>query len=327
MIFYKKLLLINRLLFFFITILFGLVLISYFFQLIHSLYFYIIILTLMFIIYVYFYILYNRLKKEKKRLIDIKNNLTKKQKELENIKNKIQNELNLARKTQRKLIPQRSFEYHDYKFLIKYIPAIQIGGDYCEVFEIDNDMMGFVIADVSGHGVSSALISSMIKIICSLTKDLLVELHIFLKYVNYYLYDMFAGHYLTMIGGIIDLKKHVMKISNAGHCYPIIIDKQNKEIKKLEIQGMCIGISPDLDFNILKIELPVNSRFFLFTDGLFDFLINNDEIYGEERLIENIYKNIDFDQENFTKNILLEVFKYRHDHNLDDIALLLIDRN
>lgn len=327
MIFYKKIPLINRLLFLLIFVLYIIFSISYLFNIINHFHFLLLTLILIIISFIYFQFLLYIIKKEKKRLMEIKSNLAKKHKELENIKHKIENELKLARKTQRKLIPQRRFESNDYKFLIKYIPALHIGGDYCEVFEIDKDMIGFVIADVSGHGVSSALISSMIKLICSLTKDLLVEPHIFLKYVNYYLYDMFAGHYLTMIGGIIDLKKHVIKLSNAGHTYPFVIDKQKKEIKKLEVEGMCMGISPDLDFNVLELNFPVHTRFFLFTDGLFDFLINNEEVYGEERLIENIYKNIDFDQENFSKNILLDVFKYRYNHNSDDITMLLIDRN
>ncbi len=324
MIFYNKILFFNKILFLLILII--LILINYYYEFMNRFFFYLINLSILTIIYIYFYFLYDKINKEKNQLDSIKENLNKKQKELENLKQRIENELKLARKTQRKLIPQRNFEHLEYKFLIKYVPAIHIGGDYCEVFEIDKDIFGFVIADVSGHGVSSALISSMIKIISSLTKDLLLEPHIFLKYVNYYLYDMFAGHYLTMMGGIIDLKNHMMKVSNAGHCYPLIIDKQNHEIKKIELQGMCMGITPDLDFNILKMGIPKHTRIFFFTDGLFDFLINEEETYGEDRLIENIYKNICYDQENFSKHILLDVFKYRYDHNSDDIAMLLIDR-
>ncbi|GIX41817.1 MAG: hypothetical protein KatS3mg129_1550 [Leptospiraceae bacterium] len=55
----------------------------------------------------------------------------------------------------------------------------------------------------------------MIKIICTISKDLLLEPHLFLKYINYYVYDTIGGHFLTMIAGIVKLKEHKIKISNS----------------------------------------------------------------------------------------------------------------
>jgi len=96
-----------------------------------------------------------------RRLNKLIKNLYENEKTFIRLKQQVERELILARKTQRKLIPEKNIEKNNYKFILKYVPAQEIGGDYCEIFEIDEDHMGFVVADVSGHGIASALISSI----------------------------------------------------------------------------------------------------------------------------------------------------------------------
>ncbi len=267
-----------------------------------------------------------RIEKEQLRLNLLIDKLQKNQRQLNILMDKWNQELNLARKTQKKLIPEKDICISDYQFILKYIPAIEIGGDYCEIFPIDDEHLGFVIADVSGHGIASALISSMLKITSTISKDLLLEPNVFLKYINYYLYNVIGNHFLTMLCGILDLKNHTIKISNSGHCLPLLIDLEKKEIKQIQIYGMCMGIYPDVNFDQVQIQFHPNTILFFYTDGITEAFINEDKIYGERRLMENILLNLNKDIHTMVKNIVFDVFVNRNDKYTDDIAILVIQR-
>ena len=260
-----------------------------------------------------------------RRLNKLIKNLYENEKTFIRLKQQVERELILARKTQRKLIPEKNIEKNNYKFILKYVPAQEIGGDYCEIFEIDEDHMGFVIADVSGHGIVSALISSMIKMVCTLSKDLLIEPHLFLKYINYYLYDKIGGHFLTMIAGVLNTKNHFLKVANSGHCLPILIDSHQKTISTLEIYGMCMGVYPDLDYNSIVVPLQKGNRVLFYTDGITETVYKDDELYGEERLIKKLYECMENNLEECIEKILLDVLYHRQQES-DDIAILFFEK-
>ena len=200
-----------------------------------------------------------------------------------------------AGSVQRSLLPT-TFPLSDYvKFTAKHIPCEDVGGDFYDVFRIDENNIGLFIADVSGHGVPSAMITIFLKQEISyrvkrvvkdgqyvITKPSSILNDINKSFINSNIGEGFF--YITMVYAIYNIKEKLLTCSIAGHHALPIIKKSNGKTDIINAESYPIGwFEGDLNYQDQDYKLDIGDILLLYTDGVFDLLFDN-------------YKNIDLNK-------------------------------
>jgi phosphoserine phosphatase RsbU/P len=162
----------------------------------------------------------------------------------------------------------------------------QVGGDYYDVVAIGPDTWSLVVADVSGKGVSSALVASFLQgafLSASCTTDIP---EVFAR-VNAFLNDRAeTGKYATMFYSKLDIAGH-LAYANAGHCAPMLV-RTTGEIEKLEATSLPIGLVGGATFPLSHLDLAPGDRIVLYSDGVTEAQNGEGEFFGRRRLRETI---------------------------------------
>jgi PAS domain S-box-containing protein len=242
----------------------------------------------------------------------------------------IENDLLIAKKIQMNLLPSESPKWDNFHFSEIYIPMDKLGGDFFDYIEIDENNLGILITDVSGHGVPAAFITSMIKTTINFKKEVLLKPDLFFSMLRDALFHHLGNMYFT--GFYIVLNKTNGKIifSNAGHVPPVIMRRSTKEIIKLHLSGSIIGLVPFGEYNKSSFHLKPKDRLVLFTDGLIENFENGvhdfEHMYGTERLEEFMAGNMDLKTDVFLKRLFEDIDKFKNtDNYIDDISVVTID--
>ncbi|MEN8905660.1 MAG: SpoIIE family protein phosphatase [Clostridiales bacterium] len=236
-------------------------------------------------------------------------------------------ELTFAKTIQSKLLPW-DFSSKDIQFSFKYIPSQYLSGDLLDIFYIDKDHIGLYIADVSGHGASSALLtvyiySKFCKSVYSPAKALES------LYTDFNSTNMNEKLYITIFYMIIDLKNKTLIYSNAGHSAPPILF-ENDSYDILRVPG--IPISNWLkkpDYIDHKKKLSSNNKIFLYTDGITE--LKNEETskqFSEEKMLKLIKANI-FNIEVTLDLLINEIYNFKKNNIKfnDDITFAILELN
>lgn len=234
-----------------------------------------------------------------------------------------------GKSVQQKLLPKTNFQFKDYNFSHKVIPSLYLSGDFVDYFQITQDKIGFYIADVSGHGASSAFITVLLKSLMEQflsqyqlhQDDLIVHPEKVLKHLSDDILNAKLGKYLTMIYCVLDLKKNVLLYSVGGHYpNPVIWDTQKTIF--LKGQGFAVGIFKDAKFELYSYSLPPQFTLAMFSDGIFEIMEGKDLQEKENKLLEMVNKS-----QMKVEDILVPLGVKYEGGGPDDITLLLMNRN
>ena len=207
------------------------------------------------------------------------------------------------------------------------MPAFEVGGDYYDFFNLGDDRLGFVIADVSGKGISAAFIMAEIKgIFESIAKIIPTPKEVLVKANEILQYSLDKKNFVTAVYGTIDIKKGIINFSRAGHMPAILIRDGN--VIQLRPDGIGLGLdySQNFECNLQQTEiiLKENDIFLLFTDGITESKNSELEDYGFDRfekvLIMNDGKHVD----EISNHIMKEVATFSQGNpQHDDITLVI----
>lgn len=246
-------------------------------------------------------------------------------------KERMEKELDVAREVQNKIVPSCSpyFENLDISFL--FIPAFEVGGDYYDFFELGNNKLGFVIADVSGKGISASFVMAEVKgIFESLSKLILSPKELLIKANDILSKSLDKKVFVTAIYGVIDIDKGTLNFARAGH--PPVIHLTNGGTESLKPDGLGLGIDSGSIFsNSLKemeIQLNNDDIIVLFTDGIPESQNSKLEEFGYDRLnrivSSNSYKGIG----ELSNKIMKEISLFTKDYSQhDDITMVIFKWN
>ncbi len=212
------------------------------------------------------------------------------------VKERLEQELMVAQQMQQKLLPQKLPEAPEFEMCAISLPAYEVGGDYYDVVKLNHKKIGLVIGDVSGKGVSAALLMAQVKGIfqslcmqASTTKELLIK-------TNAALYgNIERKSFVSLLYAMIDLESGTLSFSRAGHCP--ILRVQNTETTYLRPDGMGVGLDNSHRFiesiKEQKISLQKDDLIILYTDGITEAKNSFGEEYGYKKLSEvvKIYKD------------------------------------
>lgn len=241
----------------------------------------------------------------------------------------ITQDLNIAREIQQSLLPKvfPPFpERKDFDIFATMEPAKSVGGDFYDFFLIENDLLGFVIADVSDKGVPAALFMAISRTLIRATALKGFPPNECMQYSNDLLCkESVNGMFVTVFYGILNTKTGEIQYSNAGHCPPYILYTDGN-IKKLDsTDDIVLGIMENKKYNIKSAILSPGDVLFLYTDGITEAMDNNKEIYSEKRLEESLSKLKDTNCKKIIDNIVADVKRYSENtEQSDDITLLSI---
>ena len=245
---------------------------------------------------------------------------------LKQMNERLREELKFANTLQHTLIVEHK-ELENAHMIGKYISCSEIGGDFYDCVQIDDELW-FIIADVSGHGVAAAMISSMIKVMFTNCVSLYHSPAEVLECMNNTFYPMISGRYhLTAFVGLI--KDNKFTYSNAGHPYPIHINFNGNDVDMLEQNGFILGAFDEIEFIDSTRQIADGDIIFCYTDGLLEPQLNSKE--RQSFSCEDIYDfvsdnryHIIRDIRDFTDTIITHFGKVDSRLIKDDIAVMNI---
>ena len=242
-------------------------------------------------------------------------------------KERLEKELDVAREIQRKILPSQDPEFKNLSVSSVFIPAFEVGGDYYDFFEISQNKIGFIIADVSGKGISAAFIMAEIKgIFESLSRMIERPKQILVKANHILRNTLNKKNFVSALYGLIDIEKQVLYFSRAGHCPAILI--RDGKVETFKPSGIGLGLTTDDHFEVnleeFKIDLKEKDNFIFYTDGITEAKNKNLEDFGEDRFTKILLDNADRHVNDMTNQVIKEVTLFSRDHSqYDDITLVI----
>ncbi len=248
-------------------------------------------------------------------------------------KDRIGAELKLASDLQQGLLP-RIFppfpEYDSFDIYASMTPAREIGGDFYDMFLVDDTHVAFLVGDVSGKGVPAAIIMAVAKVfIRNLCKGGSKPSEVFRKFNSVFAEDNTASYFITSWLGILDITNGKLEFCNAGHNPPLITSGEDGKFEYLKQRsGLVLGAMPNMRYKLGETKIKPGDKIFLYTDGVTEANNSKHDLYGEDRLKEYLDGTI---PKNFSVKDTLEGLKEDIDifteseEQFDDITMLIFD--
>ena len=202
---------------------------------------------------------------------------------------KIKSELDVASRIQNSVLPKESCEY-----VYGIMDAAKVvGGDFFDYFYIDDSHLALVIGDVSGKGIPASLYMMKTEtLIQSLTKTFKKDTALIMERCNVALCtNNDANMFVTCWLGIINLSSGELKYTNAGHNKAILILNGKAEYTT-EKSGIILGAFDSAKYEEKTVKLNKGDKILLYTDGVTESHNSNDELFGDDRLLEYVNNNI-----------------------------------
>jgi sigma-B regulation protein RsbU (phosphoserine phosphatase) len=210
----------------------------------------------------------------------------------------INREMEIAREVQERMFPQTLPAVPGLDYAGHCRPALGVGGDYYDFFELPSSPdgsrpLGIAIGDVSGKGISAALLMASLRAsLRGMTRTSNNDLAAMMREINLLVFEASAiNRYATFFYAQYDPHTRVLSYVNAGHNAPVIIrptsrtNGPNFEVLRLELSGPVVGLLPDAEFEESSLTIQPGDILLAFTDGISESMTVDQEEWGEERMI------------------------------------------
>ena len=242
-------------------------------------------------------------------------------------KERLEKELDVAREIQRKILPLKIPDFPNLQIASVFIPAFEVGGDYYDFFKISDSKLGFVIADVSGKGISAAFIMAEIKgIFESLSKTIEKPKEILIKANEILWHTLDDKTFVSAAFGYFDVEEKKLYFSRAGHC-PLFLLRSN-DSKEIRPSGLGLGLSDNDYFKSTleeySIDLEENDTLVLYTDGVTEAKNELLEDFGDKHFLKVLQSGINLTAEDLSNKIIQEISVFSSGYEqYDDITLVI----
>jgi len=267
--------------------------------------------------------------------------LRKANEKLEQANATMQRDLAEAAEIQRAWLPHSLPQVPGYRFAWSFRPCQELGGDSLNVLRLDRDHVGMYILDVSGHGVGAALLSASIQRWLSpvpehsclfargagsasgwaiaspaaVASDLNRRFHS----------EPESGKFFTLAYGVLDLRDGEFRYTTAGHPPPLRTSVDGAEACPLA-HGVPIGVLEEFEFGEGRLQLRPGDRLLLYTDGAPETTNASENLYGTERLLQNLKLGRDSSLDDALTALMDDLREWNGSEELeDDVTLLAVD--
>lgn len=246
------------------------------------------------------------------------------------VKERISNELDVASRIQKKILPADVDEIFGLEIAQYFEPAKEIGGDYYDYTILDDNVFSITIADVSGKGVPAAFLMALGRSVLrtlTLTGDFAPNEN--LNELNKIIYsDITEDMFITMMHSKYNKENKTLYYSNAGHNPLVVYRASTDSIELHTVKGVAIGFLEEYKYRQGEIQLNKGDIVIFYTDGITEAENSNKEMFGLERLKEVIYNNKNKSPKELRKVILESINRFRKDYEqTDDLTFVILKSN
>ncbi|WP_257279980.1 MULTISPECIES: SpoIIE family protein phosphatase [unclassified Endozoicomonas] len=240
----------------------------------------------------------------------------------------LQEDQKAGRQVQMKMLPQEPLIFENFKVDHQIIPSLYLSGDFVDYFALNEHSFSFYLADVSGHGASSAFITVLLK---HMSMNLLKEYqshggrarvkpsHV-LNFLNRSLLETGLGKHVAVFGGVVDTRDQKLTYAFGGH-YPLPILSTPKETRCIEGRGLPVGLFEDATFEDVTIDLPEQFTLTILSDGILEVLPQQ-TLQEKEDYLLSVIKEGAVNVSALTEKLGLKTMKAAP----DDMAMLILAR-
>ena len=187
------------------------------------------------------------------------------------------------------MLPPTPMMIDDYRLQQQVVPSHMLSGDFVDYFAIRKSHFAAYVADVSGHGASSAFVTVLLKNFSRRIRreyhpSMLDEPGLILEWLNRELSEQHIDKHVAMILVVADVTRHRYTIVNAGH-YPAAILVSGGQARFVENAGKPVGLFPEVHYEAVSVSVDVDDRLVVFSDGVLEMLDEPDHDSREQRLL------------------------------------------
>jgi phosphoserine phosphatase RsbU/P len=244
---------------------------------------------------------------------------------------RLEEELQMAREIQRILIPLNITGYAGFQIFSHYTPESTVGGDFFDLWEIEQGRLGIFISDVMGHGVSAAFVTVFIKTVIEQTRRQTDDPGQLLETLNARFDRLISSQlfmFATAFCAVLELSKGAVRYANAGHPYPFLLRRDSGVCNPIGTQepGAGVGLISDSTYQTFESPFAPTDGLLLFTDGAYELQNSQREEFSVQRIQEVIAGQVTQPAEVLVESVIHAIDQFRGDVPLeDDITIVAID--
>jgi phosphoserine phosphatase RsbU/P len=233
-------------------------------------------------------------------------------------------ELAQAYEIQRHLLPRDTPQIPGFQISCAWQPAKSVSGDYFDVLPLGEERLGLCIADVSGKGITAALLMANLQAsVKAFAKETTSPAQLCAK-LNTVLCDTVApGKFVTLFYGIIDTQQRRLYYENAGHCLPLLVHADGSIVMPASYSGV-LGLFSHWTYRDSDLELQTGDCLVLTTDGVLEAANAEEEEFGYQRLIDVVGKSRGAGAQGIRSAIMEAVSAFCDGQFADDASLIVV---
>ncbi len=240
-------------------------------------------------------------------------------------------ELQIAADIQKSFLPEAIPQIPGLDIAARTVMAKEVGGDFFdvipyEIMVLDKGTVGLLVADVSGKGIPAALFMALSRIVVRVNALLHRDpAKVIYSSNNTITQDSKSGMFVTLFYGMLREKDRSFTYVNAGHNPPVLFRGYDGTVEKLMPTGIVLGALENREYQSRSVTIGTGDILVMYTDGVTEAINCQEELFGENRLIEIIRNNAHFPAQMILDQILSSVKEFAGDMpQFDDITLLVI---
>jgi sigma-B regulation protein RsbU (phosphoserine phosphatase) len=201
----------------------------------------------------------------------------------------------------------------------------EVGGDYFDYFPLDDQTIGFAIADVAGKGIPAALLMSTLRVTFHGEALRSRDPHKVAAQLNQAFCDLVSkGQFISFFYGTYAIGDRCLRYSNAGMEPPILFRRRQGYLESLRKGGPVLGINPDQRYRCGTLKLEAGDHLVCFSDGLTEQTNETGDFFDARRVIETARDNLDLPLEELRETILTAVKDFGGPEQSDDRTIMLL---
>jgi sigma-B regulation protein RsbU (phosphoserine phosphatase) len=204
-------------------------------------------------------------------------------------KERMEQELEVARDLQTSMLPASWPEMEGFELAALSIPARHVGGDFYDFIDIGKDKLGLIVGDVTGKGVSGALVMSASRsVFRMLSEEELTVGEIMTQANRRTKKDIKTGMFVALLYAVLNAKDRTLNLCTAGQTQPIHLSAETGAARLVQTKGdtFPLGILDEVEYQETRLQLAAGDRVVFYTDGIVEAMNEKQEIFGFNRLLE-----------------------------------------
>lgn len=233
-------------------------------------------------------------------------------------------ELEIAKQVQARLFPQTLPVLRTLEYSGVCIQARQVGGDYYDFLDLGRNRYGLVIGDIAGKGIAAALLmanlQANLRSQCAIAFE---QPQRFLMSVNQLFYaNTNDSAYATLFFAEYDDASRRLRYSNCGHLSGLLL-RSDETVERLDSTSTVLGLFKEWECGLSECELFSGDTLVLYTDGVTESFNHADEEFGEQRLIDTLWRRRELASQELLMSVIEEIRRFSSHEQHDDITLIV----